>query len=303
MFQGFLKLSTTKNAEILMLDSADHVTGKAGLTLTMTASKDGAAFASITPTVTDLGSGIYSLALTTTHANTLGDFVIHITSAGADPADYKWQVVNDLPGNVLGDTAGTTTLLSRIASSLSLSGGAVTVGTNNDKTGYGLSAAAIQAIWDALTSALTTVGSIGKLLVSNIDTTISSRSVYAGADTSGTTTLLGRIASALSISGGAVTVGTNNDKTGYALTITPATAADVLTQVNSALDAVSVELAAVPTTVSSLRLRLNFLFEYFRNKKTVTATTETLFKEDAATTLGTSTVADDGTTFTKGEMN
>jgi hypothetical protein len=40
----------------------------------------------------------------------------------------------------------------------------VTVTTNNDKTGYGLSAAAVQAIWDALTAALTTVGSIGKKL-------------------------------------------------------------------------------------------------------------------------------------------
>jgi hypothetical protein len=41
----------------------------------------------------------------------------------------------------------------------------VTVGTNNDKTGYGLSAAAVQAIWDAATTALTTVGSVGKRLV------------------------------------------------------------------------------------------------------------------------------------------
>lgn len=36
--------------------------------------------------------------------------------------------------------------------------------TNNDKTGYGLSAAAVTAIWAALTSALTTVGSVGKKL-------------------------------------------------------------------------------------------------------------------------------------------
>ena len=33
----------------------------------------------------------------------------------------------------------------------------------------------MQAIWDALTSALTTVGSIGKLLVTNVDALISSR--------------------------------------------------------------------------------------------------------------------------------
>lgn len=52
-----------------------------------------------------------------------------------------------------------------------------------------------QAVWDVLTSALTTVGSIGKLLVTNIDAAISSRSTYAGGDTSGTTTLLTRLTS------------------------------------------------------------------------------------------------------------
>lgn len=64
----------------------------------------------------------------------------------------------------------------------------VTVGTNNDKTGYSLSAAAIQAIWDALTSALTTVGSIGKLLVDNINATISSRAPSSTALTNATWT-------------------------------------------------------------------------------------------------------------------
>ena len=53
---------------------------------------------------------------------------------------------------------------------------------NIGKTGYALSAAGVQAIWDALTSALTTVGSIGKLLVDNINATISSRSSHSAAD-------------------------------------------------------------------------------------------------------------------------
>lgn len=44
----------------------------------------------------------------------------------------------------------------------------VTVGTNNDKTGYSLSSAGIQAIWDALTSSLTTAGSIGKYIIDNL---------------------------------------------------------------------------------------------------------------------------------------
>lgn len=42
-----------------------------------------------------------------------------------------------------------------------------------------LAAAAVQAIWDALTSALTTVGSIGKLLVTDLDATVSSRATPA----------------------------------------------------------------------------------------------------------------------------
>lgn len=62
-----------------------------------------------------------------------------------------------------------------------------------DKVGFALSAAGIQAIWDALTANLTTVGSIGKRLADNIDAAISSRSTYAGGDTAGTTTLLARL--------------------------------------------------------------------------------------------------------------
>src|SRR3990170_1097254 len=52
-------------------------------------------------------------------------------------------------------------------------------------TGYvlaELSTAGVQAIWAALTSALTTAGSIGKLLVDNVNATISSRSSHAAAD-------------------------------------------------------------------------------------------------------------------------
>jgi hypothetical protein len=78
---------------------------------------------------------------------------------------------------------------------------------NIGKTGYALSSAAIQAIWDALTSALTTVGSIGKLLVDNVNATISSRSTYAGGDTTGTTTLLTRVVGTLS-------AGTHNPQSG-----------------------------------------------------------------------------------------
>jgi hypothetical protein len=93
-----LKQSTARNRMVFMTDEADHVSGATGLTLTITASKDGAAFASITPTVTERGNGWYSLALTTSHTDTLGDLALHITATGADPTDLRDQVVVLLPG-------------------------------------------------------------------------------------------------------------------------------------------------------------------------------------------------------------
>lgn len=51
------------------------------------------------------------------------------------------------------------------------------------------------AVWASLTSGLSTVGTVGKLLVDQLDAAISTRSTYAGGDTSGTTTLLSRLTS------------------------------------------------------------------------------------------------------------
>lgn len=63
------------------------------------------------------------------------------------------------------------------------------------------------------------------------------------------------------------------------------------------------ELSAIPSTAGTIINKIKFLFQYFRNKKTVTGATETLFKEDASTALGTSALSDDGNTITKGETN
>lgn len=97
-----VKQSTARNVMVFMTDSADHVTGKTGLTLTLTASKNGAAFASITPTVTERGSGWYNLALTAGNLDTIGDFVVHATGSGADPADLAFEVVAYDPADAAG---------------------------------------------------------------------------------------------------------------------------------------------------------------------------------------------------------
>jgi hypothetical protein len=80
------------------------------------------------------------------------------------------------------------------------------------------------AVWQVLTSGFTTAGSVGKLILDNLNATVSSRSTYAGTDTAGTTTLLSRIASALTITAGKVDV---NDKTGFSLTAGERTAVGV----------------------------------------------------------------------------
>lgn len=59
-------------------------------------------------------------------------------------------------------------------------GASVLVG---DKTGFSLSSGGVQAIWDALTSALTTSGSIGKWILDKLDVVLSTRSATGAAMT------------------------------------------------------------------------------------------------------------------------
>lgn len=62
------------------------------------------------------------------------------------------------------------------------------------------------------------------------------------------------------------------------------------------------ELAALPGTTPTGMQMLEYCYQALRNKVTQTATTQTMFKNDGSTSLGTSTVSDNGTTFTKGRI-
>jgi hypothetical protein len=85
-----------------------------------------------------------------------GNVTVGAYAAGQDPATLVWG-------------ASTRTL--------SAFGFSVTVGTNSDKTGYALAVTppTAQQVWDTLTSATTTAGSVGKRIADNLDATISSR--------------------------------------------------------------------------------------------------------------------------------
>lgn len=71
----------------LMVDSTDHVTGKTGLTPTVTISKNAAAFASPAGAITEVSGGWYKLAANATDSNTLGVLALHATGTAADPTD------------------------------------------------------------------------------------------------------------------------------------------------------------------------------------------------------------------------
>jgi hypothetical protein len=161
-----------------------------GATVTGYRAIDGGAQASVTGAISEEANGQYKLALSQadTNGNQIG-FLFMATGAiprhvlviatAADPTDAAAFGLSRLDAAVSSrstyagaDTAGTTTLLSRIGSTLTITGGKVDV---NDKTGFELSSPGGQAIWDAAVSALTTPDSVGELIVTHLDDAISSR--------------------------------------------------------------------------------------------------------------------------------
>lgn len=175
------------------------------------------------------------------------------TLAAADYFDPATDAVASVTtvGSVTGNVGG------NVAGSVNSVATGVTVTTNNDKTGYtastvsdktgySLSSAGVQAIWDALTSALTTVGSIGKLLADNVNATISSRlptASYTAPDNAGIATIQERVTDVTEDDGGTYRFTTN------ALEQAPAgggslTAADVWTYGTR-------EITALPTATQT----------------------------------------------------
>ncbi len=80
-----LKQNTARSVMIFMTDITDPTVGLAGLTPTVTLSKNGAAFAAMSgAAATDRSNGWYSVPLDATDTNTLGDLALRATAAGAN---------------------------------------------------------------------------------------------------------------------------------------------------------------------------------------------------------------------------
>lgn len=76
-----------------MLDSTDHLTGKTGLSPTVTISKAGGSYNAPSGAVAEIANGLYKVAANATDANTMGPLALHATAAGADDCDCIFLVV------------------------------------------------------------------------------------------------------------------------------------------------------------------------------------------------------------------
>lgn len=116
----------------------------------------------VIPTVTNLTNAPTAGDLTAAMKTSVEGAVWDATRASHVAAGSFGQGVASVQGNVTGSAGSVTGAVGSVAGAVGSVTAGVTVTTNNDKTGYALSAAGVQAVWDALTAALTTVGSIGK---------------------------------------------------------------------------------------------------------------------------------------------
>lgn len=88
-----VKQGTEREIHVVMVDSTDKDTGLEGLTLVVSILKTGGTLTLISPTVVDQGKGIYSIFLSATDNDTLGNVTIHIEAEGASPRDRTYEVV------------------------------------------------------------------------------------------------------------------------------------------------------------------------------------------------------------------
>ena len=178
-------LQTALNINDILTDTAQIGVAGAGLTNIGTIA-----------TVTNLTNLPTIPANWLTAAGTAADFTTEIQSGLATPTNITAGTITTVTNLTNAPTNGdlTATMKTSVTTAASSSTPSVTV---SDKTGFSLSTAGILAIWHQLTSAIVTAGTAGKLLVDNLNATVSSRATSAKQDTMETTLNAAATASAL----------------------------------------------------------------------------------------------------------
>ena len=164
----FLKQSTSAVVLVGPVLDASGVAVTTAVIGDFTLTKNGTSAAMSGNTISHSHNGHYAITLTAANTDTIGRLTISVNNTAQAMPVFRWDIcqptvydalftnavntsgglpaatgaISALAGAVStyagGDTAGTTTLLTRLPSAISLSSGQVTVGTNNDKSGYSL---------------------------------------------------------------------------------------------------------------------------------------------------------------------
>lgn len=181
--------------DVQLVDASNRDAFKSSPTLAagdVQVSKDGGAFANLAtlPSAAPAASENIKVALDATEMQ-CGRFTVRFKDQTSPQEWLPLFVSMNVPTNNVQDAydkavaveVDTQDIQARVPAALVGGRMAANAEVVGDKSGYALSSAGVQAIWDALTSALTTAGSIGRLLVDNINATISSRaagSIFTG---------------------------------------------------------------------------------------------------------------------------
>lgn len=230
---GFAVRNIQDNHQFLyqVLDAAgDHVTGQT-VTLKIKRVSDGYWYDFSDSTFKNTGWTNKSTNLT--EDSTEGFYYYLFNPPASETAAEQYQFLVDNASATYGDHQSELVSYQSIGTStFNSASNQVIVATNNDKTGYALSAGGVDAIWDEATSGHSTAGSYGKLITDDLNATISSRSSHSAADVA--TAVLVTPANKLATDGtGRVTVGSNADKAGYSISGTKTTL-DALNDITSA---------------------------------------------------------------------
>jgi len=252
-----IQQSTTQSSLVfLLVQSADHISGLTGATPTVTLSKNGGAFASPAGAVTEISNGWYKVAGNATDTNTLGPLVLHADATGADPCDlivamvvaYNPQNANlgltnvssnvvqiagaavntavaQVGANVVSYTAGQAPLQPTVAGrtlDVSTTGEA---GVDWANVGSPTTSQALTNTTISTTQTVSSVsGAVGSVTgsVGSVTGAVGSVTGNVGGNVNGSVvgsvgSVAGNVAGSVASVTVPVTVGTNNDKTGYTL--------------------------------------------------------------------------------------
>lgn len=188
-----LKKSTAITVPFFVHDvNGDAITGLVDAGFTKRISKNGGAFAAMTVTITEMENGWYSFPLSTSHSDTVGILTIVFKHASAKQVNLQYRVHDRLPDDLAYPTVAGRSIDVTATGAVGIDWANV----EGQATSVDLSATTINLV-NTTTTNTDMRGTDNALLASNAPTNFSDLAITAAS--------------------GQVTVGTNNDKTGYSV--------------------------------------------------------------------------------------